>query len=78
MNKLKERSIKYGKAGKERLEIAQNKIEERYINNEENDVWQVISPSGDTILHGWDQITVLSKVEDESKVRETLENAIKQ
>ena len=58
------------------MEDAQERVfkinEKNYINNEENDIWQVISPLGDTMLLGWDQITVLSKVEDEDKVREAL------
>jgi cell volume regulation protein A len=40
--------------------------------SEEEDVWQVLPPRGDTILHGWDQITVLSKVEDEDEVKSVL------
>ncbi|MCL2101768.1 MAG: potassium/proton antiporter [Fibromonadales bacterium] len=34
--------------------------------------WQVLPPKGDTVLQGWDQITVLSKVEDEEKVENIL------
>ncbi len=40
-----------------------------------SDVWYVLSPRGDTVLRGWDQITILSKVEDEEKVREVLQEA---
>jgi len=51
-----------------------NKINEKKSLNkdEEEDVWQVLPPRGDTALCGWDQITVLSKVEDEEKIREVL------
>jgi cell volume regulation protein A len=53
-----------------------NKInEKKHLNknvDEEEDVWQVLPPRGDTALCGWDQITVLSKVEDEEKIREVL------
>ncbi|MDR3000845.1 MAG: potassium/proton antiporter [Fibromonadaceae bacterium] len=34
--------------------------------------WQVLPPKGDIALCGLDQITVLSKIEDEEKVKETL------
>jgi cell volume regulation protein A len=40
-----------------------------------SDIWNVLSPRGDTVLRGWDQITILSKVEDEEKVREMLQKA---
>jgi cell volume regulation protein A len=40
--------------------------------SEEEDVWQVLPPRGDTILRGWDQITVLSKIEDEERVKKIL------
>jgi cell volume regulation protein A len=51
-----------------------NKINEKKTLNkdEAEDVWQVLPPRGDTALCGWDQITVLSKVEDEEKIREVL------
>jgi len=51
-----------------------NKINEKksFNKDEEEDVWQVLPPRGDTALCGWDQITVLSKVEDEKKIREVL------
>jgi cell volume regulation protein A len=51
-----------------------NKINEKkaFNRDEEEDVWQVLPPRGDTALCGWDQITVLSKVEDEEKIREVL------
>ena len=51
-----------------------NKINEKkpFSRDEEEDVWQVLPPRGDTALCGWDQITVLSKVEDEEKIREVL------
>jgi cell volume regulation protein A len=53
-----------------------NKIsKKKHLNKnveEEEDVWQVLPPRGDTTLCGWDQITVLSKVEDEEKIREVL------
>jgi len=40
-----------------------------------SDIWNVLSPRGDTVLRGWDQITILSKVEDEEKVRDMLQKA---
>ncbi|MDR2732737.1 MAG: potassium/proton antiporter [Fibromonadaceae bacterium] len=43
-----------------------------FNSNEEEDVWHVLPPRGDTALCGWDQITVLSKVEDEEAVRQVL------
>ena len=79
MNRLKKRNEKSGESAKERFKHAQKMLlkmnEKKYINNEENDTWQVISPLGDTMLLGWDQVTVLSKVDDEDKVREALANA---
>jgi len=51
-----------------------NKINAKasFHKDEEEDVWRVLPPRGDTALCGWDQVTVLSKVEDEEKVREAL------
>jgi len=40
-----------------------------------NDAWQVLSPRGDITLQGSDQITVLSKVDDEESVTEILLNS---
>ncbi|MDR0516487.1 MAG: potassium/proton antiporter [Fibromonadaceae bacterium] len=48
---------------------SKNKI---FNSNEEEDVWQVLPPRGDTALCGWDQITVLSKVEDEEAIKNIL------
>ncbi len=41
------------------------------------EIWQVLPPRGDTVLRGWDQVTILSKVEDEEKVRDVLLEAFK-
>jgi len=54
------------------MEINEKKYFHRDENEEEYDIWQVLPPRGDTVLHGWDQITVLAKVEDEEKVRTAL------
>ena len=80
MNLLNERSIKYGEEARMLVEKAQEIIlkinEKKYFrengNEEDIDVWQVLPPRGDTILQGWDQVTVLSKVEDEEAVRKAL------
>jgi cell volume regulation protein A len=40
--------------------------------NDLSDVWQVLPPKGDTALRGWDQITILSKIEDKEEVKEIL------
>jgi cell volume regulation protein A len=80
MNLLNERSVKYGEEAKMLVEKAQEIIlkinEKKYFrengNEEDIDVWQVLPPRGDTVLQGWDQITVLSKVEDEEAVRKAL------
>jgi cell volume regulation protein A len=77
---LNERSDKYGEQAKELVEKAQEIIlktnEKRNFNKEENeeesDFWQLLPPRGDTILRGWDQVTVLTKVEDQEKVIEEL------
>jgi cell volume regulation protein A len=39
---------------------------------DETDIWVVLPPKGDTALCGWDQITILSKIEDRDEVREIL------
>jgi cell volume regulation protein A len=75
---LDERSKEHGEEAKELASKARDIIlrmnEKRYLHKGEveSDVWQVLPPRGDTALCGWDQITVLSKVEDENKVREIL------
>ncbi|GHV16234.1 K(+)/H(+) antiporter NhaP2 [Fibrobacterales bacterium] len=47
----------------------------RNVNREKmNDIWQVLPPRGDTVLKGWDQVTVLAKAKDEEKIREILCN----
>jgi cell volume regulation protein A len=82
---LNERSEKYSEEAKELVEKAQEiilKINEKRNfnkngNEEEGDFWQVLPPRGNTILRGWDQVTVLSKVEDQKKVIEILEGAFK-
>ena len=40
----------------------------------ESDIWVVLPPKGDTALCGWDQVTILSKVEDKDEVRDILLN----
>lgn len=40
-------------------------------------VWQVLPPRGGTILRGWDQVTILSKVEDQKQAIETLLDSFK-
>jgi len=46
-----------------------------YTDKTESDFWAVLPPKGDTALCGWDQITVLSKVEDKDEVKEILLNS---
>jgi cell volume regulation protein A len=83
MSILSEQSTKYGEEAKTLVEKAQEiilKVNEKkhFLGNqdeEEIDVWQVLPPRGDTVLQGWDQITVLSKVEDEEAVRKALRHA---
>jgi cell volume regulation protein A len=80
---LNERSEKYNEEAKELVEKAQEiilKINEKRSfnkegNEEEGDFWQVLPPKGDTVLRGWDQVTVLAKVEDQKKVTEELTGA---
>ena len=81
MSILDERSNAQGEEAKYLVSQAQelmSKIHEKKIFHKENedfqDVWQVLPPRGDTILRGWDQITILSKVEDEEKITEMLLN----
>jgi len=77
---LNQNTIKHGEEAKMLVDKAQEIImeinEKRYFhsgeNEEEYDVWQVLPPRGDTVLYGWDQITVLAKVEDEERVRAAL------
>ena len=76
LNLLDENIVKYGEEAKELVEQAHEIIlkinERRYFhkdaNEEESDIWQVLPPRGDTILRGWDQVTVLTKVGDQEKV----------
>jgi cell volume regulation protein A len=80
INILNERTIKYGEEAKELVEKAQEIIlqinEKRYFhkdeNEEESDIWHVLPPKGDTILRGWDQVTILAKVGDQDKVIEEI------
>ena len=80
-----EHSEKYGEEAKELVEKAREIIlrinEKRSFNKEgneeEGDLWRIHPPKGDTVLRGWDQVTVLSKVEDQEKVTEELEGAFK-
>ena len=80
---LNKNTIKHGEEAKmlvdKAAEIIMEINEKKYFHSDENeeeyDVWQVLPPRGDTVLYGWDQITVLAKVEDEKKVREALLNA---
>lgn len=77
---LNERGTKHGAEAQELISKAEEILstinEKKFFrkdeNEEESDVWQVQPPRGDTILRGWDQITVLSKIEDEDNVKETL------
>ena len=46
-----------------------------FMHEEIHYIWRVLPPRGDTVLHGWDQVTVLSKVEDEEEVINTLINS---
>jgi cell volume regulation protein A len=85
MSLLNKNSIKYGEEAKMLVNKAQEIIikinEKKYFRRddkeEECDIWQVLPPRGDTVLHGWDQVTVISKVEDEEKVRAVLLDAFK-
>jgi len=85
LNLLNERSVKHGEEAKELVEKAQEIIlkinEKRYFrkddNEEESDVWEVLPPRGETILRGWDQVTVLTKVGDQAKVIEELKGSFK-
>jgi cell volume regulation protein A len=80
-----ERSEKYGEEAKDLIEKAQKIIleinEKRNFNkdgnDEEGDFWHVLPPRGDTILRGWDQVTILAEVEDQKKVIEELTGAFK-
>jgi cell volume regulation protein A len=80
-----ERSEKYGEEAKELVEKAQEiilKINEKRSfnkegNEEEGDFWQVLPPRGDTVLRGWDQVTILSKVEDQERIIEELNGSFK-
>jgi cell volume regulation protein A len=82
---LNEHSEKYGEEAKELVEKAQEIIlninEERNFNKkgngEEGDFWQVLPPKGDTVLRGWDQVTILTKVGDQEKVIEELKGAFR-
>jgi cell volume regulation protein A len=85
LNLLNERSVKHGKEAKELVDKAQDIIlqinEKKYFhkdeNEEETDIWQVLPPRGDTILRGWDQVTVLTKIEDQERVIEELKGSFK-
>ena len=80
-----ERSEKCGEEAKDLIEKAQKIIleinEKRNFNkdgnDEEGDFWHVLPPRGDTILRGWDQVTILAEVEDQKKVIEELTGAFK-
>jgi cell volume regulation protein A len=80
-----ERSEKYGEEAKELVEKAQEIIlkinEERNFNKEgteeEGDFWQVLPPRGDTVLRGWDQVTILAQVGDQEKITKELTAAFK-
>jgi len=85
MNLLNERSVKHGEEAKELvgkaqeiiLKINEKKFFHKNADEEESDIWQVLPPRGDTILRGWDQVTILSKVEEQEKVIETLKGSFK-
>jgi cell volume regulation protein A len=83
MSVLNEYSNHHGEDAKVLINKVQGIIsqmhEKKYFHKNENefesDIWQVLPPRGDTTLRGWDQITVLSRVEDEKKIREILLNS---
>jgi cell volume regulation protein A len=85
LNLLNERSVKHGEEARELVEKAQEIIlkinEKRYFhkdeNEEESDIWEVLPPRGDTVLRGWDQVTVLTKVGDQERVIEELKGSFK-
>jgi cell volume regulation protein A len=85
LNMLNDGSAEYGDEAKELADKAQEVIskinEKRFSHKEENeegsDIWQVLTPKGDTVLRGWDQVTILAKVEDQEKVTEELKNSFK-
>ena len=52
------------------LKIGKPRVIESYL-------WQVLLPVGNTVLHGWDQVTVLSKVENEEEVTNILTDSFK-
>jgi cell volume regulation protein A len=80
-----ERSEKYGEEAKELVEKAREIIlkinEERNFNKEgneeEGDFWRVLPPRGDTVLRGWDQVTILAQVGDQEKITKELTGAFK-
>jgi cell volume regulation protein A len=80
-----ERSEKYGEEAKELVEKARDiilKINEKRSfnkegNEEEGDFWRVLPPKGDTVLRGWDQVTILAQVGDQKKITEELTRAFK-
>ncbi|MDR1837464.1 MAG: hypothetical protein LBQ89_07380, partial [Treponema sp.] len=80
-----ERSEKYGEEAKELVEKAREiilKINEKRSfnkdgNEEEGDFWRVLPPRGDTVLRGWDQVTILAQVGDQERVIEELKSAFK-
>ena len=83
LNLLNKQSERHGDEAKELVDKAQEIVSEindkrlfiREEGEEESDVWQVLPPRGDTILRGWDHVTILSKVEDQEKVTEEINGA---
>ena len=77
LSMLNERSIRNCEEARELASKAHDvilKINEKKLNNkgELSYIWMVLPPKGDTVLHGWDQITILSKVEDKDEIEEIL------
>jgi len=82
LNILNEHTENHGKEARELVGKAQEIIlqinEKRYFhkdeNEEESDIWQVLPPRGDTVLRGWDHVTILAKVGDQEKVIDEIKN----
>jgi cell volume regulation protein A len=82
---LNERSENFGEEAKELVEKAQEIIleinEKRNFNSGDNegerDIWQVLPPRGDTVLRGWDHVTILTTIGDQQKVIDTLKGSFK-
>jgi cell volume regulation protein A len=74
---LNERNVRNSEEARELASKAHDMIlkmnEKKSLAKDETEaIWMVLPPKGDTALCGWDQITILSKVEDKDEVREIL------